>query len=434
MESVEEWRRRKRAEIELIAARVDDPPDPGPLPDPDAVVRAKLALRARVLAATILRLPDLVETNRLEADEMSVHDYRLVWRYQRFDLVLKGPEPYPGLMDGRPSVFRADWTSSGMGAIASVLLALQGLDRPVHLLAHHDAYFETLSTLRNLCPKLAVTVIPRGGSLHEAARAARSGDRLVVWWGDSYSQRDPRPDLQALDGALFDHVLFDSTCYEASSPRLRAVLDAAADNGLPLVLVRSHLKLDFLGVEWGRLGSMLHYVTPFLSAERIARYRRLAASSARTLRRIGATAVPLHLNPFAADPGFHTLNRDRVARIVAANRRVAGALTETLAGAPVPVRTFHHGLFVTLGFFGTTVGPPSVRAASDDLVATLRAAGLSARLANSFAFDFVAVAPFRDSATGRDELRLAVPDWPEAWLDALATQVARWARTTSRTG
>lgn len=428
METVQDWRARKRAELALIGARLPEAPAPGPLPDADAVVREKLALRARLIAAATLDLPDLVETNRLRTDSIAFGDFTLTWRYQRFDLELQGPMPYPALRAGAPNVARVDWTSSGMGSIAAILLGLQWLKWSAHVLIRHDAYFETLAVLRDLCPGVTTTVIPPGGDLRAAADAARAeGHERVLWWGDSFSQEDPAPDVAALPGAPIDHVVFDTTCYEASSPRLVTLRDACFAAGTPLTLVRSHVKIDFLGVEWGRLGSLFHLIAPHFTAERIDQFRQFAWCSSQTLRRIGATAIPLHLNPFLSDPAFQALNRGRVARIVAANRRAGKALRQALAGSPVPVRTFHHDLFVALGIFGESVGYEAARAASDDLVQTLRQAGVAARLANSFGFDFAAAAPFRDPVEFWDELRLAVPDWPDTWIDDLVERVARWA-------
>ncbi len=426
MDTLAEWRARKRAEVALLA-RAAGEVDAVELPDDaDAVHREKLRLRAALLARFAAAAVDLVETRRPDDDHQGLGPYDLSWRYQRFDLSVRGPQPYPGLMDDRASVWVTDWTSSGMGAVASVLLALPRLAVGVRLIARHDVYFETLEVARTLTP-LAPHLVAPDASVADTARAARAlPDDVVVWWADSFGASDPAEDPDAL--AVIDHLVVDTTCWAATSPRLRKLVDAALEQGVPVTLVRSHVKLDFLGVEYGRLGSMVHIATPFLPKARFDRYRALASAAARARRGVGATVTPLHLPPLQGDPVFHAVNSARVAAIARACAHVADGLTAALADGPATVRRYPHGLFVALGVFREVVGPVRVREAGEALVAALRDDGLAAAFANSFGFDFAAVAPFRHPTEGWDELRLAVPDWPTPWCDALVAAVARWAR------
>jgi len=433
METVDAWRRRKRQEIDRLASRVANAPDPGDPRDADAVTAAKLALRARLVAQRASD-PDVVETNRTGEEERRLDPFDLRWRYQRFDLVVKGPSPYPGLMEDRPSVWSTRFTSSGMGAIGPLLLALQQRGARPAIVTHRDTYFETLDALQSLTPRIEATIVPPAADLAAAAREARArGADVVTVWLDSYTASDPLDAIRDLGPDDADHVVIDTTCYEATSPRIRALADRALEAEAPVALVRSHLKLDGLGVEYGRLGSVLHLATPMLSPARFGGFRDVRSLDALAGRLVGASAVPAHLNPYLGDPVFHALNRDRIARVEAAEQRFSAALRAGLADRPVVLRTFHHRLFVAFGPWAESVGNTALREALDVLVARLRGRGHAVRLANSFGFDFVAVAPFRDAVTGLDQIRLSVPDWPDPWLDALAFEViaafrdTRWA-------
>jgi hypothetical protein len=253
----------------------------------------------------------------------------------------------------------------------------------------------------------------------------------VVVWVDSYSVDDPLPSLAGLEAPDADHVVVDTTCYEAGSPRIRDLADRAIAADSPVTLVRSHLKLDGLGVEYGRLGSVVHLATPMMSPERFDGYRAMRALDASVNRLVGASVVPLHLNPFLGDDAFQALNQERVERITAAGARVARDLREAFAGTTTTVRTFHHDLFACLGPWNASIGKHAVREALDHVVAHLRGRGHAARLANSFGFDFVAVAPFRDPETDWDQIRLGIPDWPDTWIQALTEDVVRLFRDAS---
>jgi len=423
METVDAWRRRKRQEIDQLAARLRDAPDPGDLRDADAVAAAKLAVRARLVAQRSADT-DLVETNRLLEEERHLDPFELRWRYQRFDLVVKGPTPYPGLMEDRASVWSTRFTSSGMGGISPLLLAIQLRGAHPAVVVHEDTYFETLDCLKSITPNIDTTIAPAGADLTGPARDARArGADVVVVWLDSYTVTDPLDAIRDLGSADADHVVVDTSCYEATSPRVRALAERALDADSPVSLVRSHLKLDGLGVEYGRLGSVVHLATPMLPPPRFDGYRALRTLDGQMGRLVGATAVPAHLNPYLGDPAFHALNRDRVAHIQAAEERFAAALRAGLADRPIVVRTFHHRLFIALGPWSEPIGNVALRGALDALIARLRDRGHAVRLANSFGFDFVAAAPFRDPVTLFDQIRLSVPDWPEPWLDAFAADV-----------
>jgi hypothetical protein len=60
----------------------------------------------------------------------------------------------------------------------------------------------------------------------------------------------------ALRGAsrTLDLHVFDTTCFSSVSGHIRRILRWVRKRGIPVVMVRSHTKLDSLGVEYGRLG------------------------------------------------------------------------------------------------------------------------------------------------------------------------------------
>jgi len=423
METPAAYLARKNAELAWLNARLRQPLPRTPAEDPSAVVEQKFALRARLMAEAAERYRYLTETNSLDEDVQALPPFDLDYRYQRFDMVVRAPAIYPVEGADFPLIRAAQYASSGMGAITSLLLAL---DRaPVganHLVGRRDLYFETQHVLRDLTSIDYVAVDPEG----DLPAAARALDGHVTVLVDSITARDDCDLFERLEPGTVDLLLFDTTCYEVGSERIERAVRAAVRLDVPLVLLRSHVKIDFLGVEYGRLGSAVFLVTPMCTRETLHLFRALQQVCQRVMRLTGAAAVPLHLNPFLADPEFRAHNCARIARMVENNQRATGRVAAGLADAPIHVSRYHHGLFFTLGLL-----PEGEEAMAQvighirDLVDALRGQGLSVRYANSFGFDFAAVTHYRD-VRRLEGIRVALPDHPTPLVDRLCEALVAW--------
>ena len=212
-----------------------------------------------------------------------------------------------------------DYTSSGMAALAAVVLAIGQVLRGASIALEPSGYPETAELLQTYGTGLGLrSLTPDQGPTRVRLR-------------DSGSPRYPGP----FDPTGLDLLVFDTTCLTASSGRIRAVLRTATRAGTAVALVRSHTKLDSLGIEYGRLGSVV--LAAPAGAKPLA--ERLVPALRTAIRLTGAAAVPEHLPPFVGSKSWRTLTRARVSHIIRNNRRAARAL-----GA----RCYHHGLFFTL--------------------------------------------------------------------------------------
>ncbi len=424
METLEEWRARKRWEVAWLAGRLEQPVAVPERLEAGAVLPWKLRLRARRRAEWTLRHPLLTETNPKTAPNRRADPYTLRYRYQRFDLDVAGPCPYPGLVDDLPLMRSDRWVSSGMGAISSLLVALRHAAPRVRLVLAGDTYFETARALSLLAPTVEVVAAASAESLRDALPPADGA--TVGVWGDTISKGDPTPALEALEPGEADLVVLDTTCHALDDPRLRAVVARTVDTGAVVALLRSHVKLDYLGVEYGRLGSAVLTVCPVAAAPRLPLFRHLARGLRLAARTLGATAVPDHLLPDLDDPAFHALNRVRIDQLRRANDRAARQIA---AGTDLEVGRFHHDLFfvVDLGELGAS-DPGAVERALVALVERARAAGLEVRRANSFGLDLVAIADFIDEDRRAEGVRVGMPDWPPPLVDAFVTVFLGWLR------
>ncbi|MBV8458424.1 MAG: hypothetical protein JO122_17620, partial [Acetobacteraceae bacterium] len=227
------------------------------------------------------------------------------------------------------------------------------------------------------------------------------------------------PDLNGCD-----LVVFDTTCFATSSGRIRAVVSRSRSANVPIILLRSHTKLDSLGIEYGRLGSVVVIMPPGVSAERRRLAERLAEVMQTAIRLFGAAAVPEHLPPFAAGAEWRALYRDRVARIVCNNRWAARNLATSLRGR-AKVRCYQHGLFLTLDA-GATWNEVMARESARHLADALRGKGLPVRHAGSFGFDFVVVDGYPAADDDQFVLRIGFADLPGETAAQVTTGITAW--------
>jgi hypothetical protein len=217
-----------------------------------------------------------------------------------------------------------------------------------------------------------------------------------------------------------DLIIFDTTCFANSSGRIRKVVDWAARWDVPIVLLRSHTKLDSLGVEYGRLGSAtfakMHDSWGVLD--------RLAGATRNTVRLFGGAALPAHFPPYVADPSYLRLTKQRIAAIIRNTRGSVRLLERALSRSAAELH-FAHGLYLTLGS-DRIANEQDARNAAERLSHHLEMKGLPFRHAGSFAFDFGAAEWLYHGASERYAVRIAVADLPTALWDEIVVAIGDW--------
>ena len=230
---------------------------------------------------------------------------------------------------------------------------------------------------------------------------------------------------RAIAAGDVDLVVFDSTCFWKNSTRVRRVIDWALQLGVPLALVRSHAKLDCLGLEYGRLGSVVFAARPRdLPAERAAWIKELIDQTRESVRLLGTAPVPAHFPPFTASEAYERCSIARVAAIIRNTRRMTRGISAAL-GDTRCVSSFQHGLYLTLSP-AADLGVDEVMDLAGDLSAELEKGGLPVRHAGSFGFDFVAIEWYQGSASSKNLIRVAASDLPPSLSDRIWQGIARW--------
>jgi hypothetical protein len=411
METLETYLDRKHRELELLNGCLLRP---SPLKRPASVaevIERKFHVAAALKAEHALHDWAHTETDWAHEGRPRAGPFRFSYDYQRADLEVRGPSFYEFECAARSDTL---YTSSGMGAISALLLASAHVTPAADILVLPGTYGETLELIKGYARHFRL--ISLEGSQDElAAQSARPRVMLL----------DSCTSAAAFEAVLncakpdFELVVFDTTCFSNGSGRIRRVVNWARRRQLPIVLVRSHTKLDSLGVEYGRLGSAV-----FMSGARQEWLTQLAAETRNAVRLLGSAALPAHFPPYVGTRAYRVLTNKRVATILQNSRRAARIFGATLR-CSFDQPHIAHGLYMTLAS-KRALDEQQARRIAADMSRDLSKIGLPLRHAGSFGFDFAATEWFHDATNDRYAVRIAVPDLPTAQWDEVAHAVARW--------
>jgi hypothetical protein len=224
--------------------------------------------------------------------------------------------------------------------------------------------------------------------------------------------------------------VFDTTCFCSGSGQVLRALNWARDTTIPIVLLRSHTKLDSLGVEYGRLGSAVFADCPHAVGASQRLLQALLTETRNAVRLFGGAALPAHFPPYVGAPAYRSLTNKRVAVMLRNNRRATRYFSAALTG---PSAKFHfaHGLYVTLAS-ARTLDENEARDVVAELCADLDRRGLPLCHAGSFGFDFGAAERSRDRIRDRYVVRIAAADLPTSVWDEVVAAVAAWWKAHER--
>ena len=414
MESLEAYLQRKEEELRLLNGCLGTPLTLPALSSVAEVIGYKFRLAAALKAEHALHEWKLTETAWAQHGARRAGPFKFSYDYQRADLEVRGPSFYQFGQDTVPDTV---YTSSGMAAISALLLASAQVMGSADILIPSGAYGETLELIEGYAQHLRVVGLE--DALGSSGRRAAQKSILLI---DSCTPAASFEQPLKCERPPVDLVLFDTTCFGTGSGRIRRVLRWARRAQLPVILVRSHTKLDSLGVEYGRLGSAVFLASGKPEQRRLL--ADLAAEMRNAVRLLGGAALPAHFPPYVGSPVYRSLTDRRIAAMLANGRRTARFFGSALARSAAELH-FAHGLYVTLAPAGD-LDEEEARTIADELCEDLGRAGVLLRHAGSFGFDFGAAEWFHDSASDRYAVRIAMPDLPTKLWDDAATAIAEW--------
>jgi hypothetical protein len=413
VETTEEYLDRKRKEIALLNKCLARPLYLEPPQSPNDVIEQKFQLTAALRAQHDFGNWRATETSWSHRPCVA-GPFEFNYDYQRADLGVNGPSFYELDEIGAASTV---YTSSGMAAITALLLASSHVWRKADLLISPGSYSETGELIQAYARHLRTVELADENLVRQQGTKLLLLDSCVPAWSFEVA-------LCALNSSV-DLLIFDTTCFAGGSAMIRRVLRLAKRSDIPVVLVRSHTKLDSLGLEYGRLGSIA-----FIDLESRAcgsELHRLFIETQTAVRLFGGAALPDHFPPYIGNPPYRLLTRQRVASILNNGRRSSRYFRTALNGSEAELQ-FVHGLYVTLGS-ERLLDEAAARKAATEMSENLGQAGFPIRHAGSFGFDFATTEWAHDTIANGYVVRLAVPDLPTILWDDLTKAISQWWRS-----
>jgi hypothetical protein len=416
METVETYLARKKQELELLNSFLSDPLTIRPPRSVAEVIEQKFHLAAALKAEHVLHDWALTETAWTHSSRRRSGPFEFKYDYQRADLEVKGPSFY-ALEDQLCS--ETVYTASGMAAISALLMATAPVFSEADIVSMPNSYGETTELIDGHGRHLRRVEL--GTSLAEITNFRGSRPRILLL--DSCASAGAFEEILKCAQPQLDLIVFDTTCFSSGSGRIARALGWAQSATIPIVLLRSHTKLDSLGVEYGRLGSAVFAHCPHANGAKQQFLQALLTETRNAVRLFGGAALPAHFPPYVGASAYRSLTNKRVAAMLRNNQRTTRYFSAALAGLYAELH-FAHGLYVTLA--AGTLDENKAREVVSELCADLRRRGLPLRHAGSFGFDFGAAEWSKDRLRDRYVVRIAAADLPTSLWDEVIAAVAAW--------
>lgn len=377
----------------------------------EQIVQEKLKIKSKMLANFFIDNWKISESNWMNFEHYSAQNmatnYQLAtlrYSYQRFNLRLENNDFYShiyGISNLIPYFSRIFFVSSGMSAISITLSALQKITSgyPLKLLLSKDSYFETIKYIDDYCPNLKAI--------------ESNGENLLrdsILYLDSISAKNQFSSFRSQSFSNLLAVLFDSTCYETDSSFVKAIVSKCLDEQTCCILLRSHIKLDCLALEYARLGSIVFILPTLLKRSALEFHKSLLFQITDLIAKTGTNFAPHALFPLSNLKEFYTLNKTRLFWLRQNNYHAARQIKKKMeANSYFQVREYHHGLFFTIETPAKSL--QELKKYIQTYQILLEESGIYVKLAPSFGFDFISLDNYIDMISKQLVIRVAVSDY-----------------------
>lgn len=359
--------------------------------------------------------------------------FKFVYQRMKVDLIGKSAVNliYRNLKLSPSTESNGAFTTSCQSAISALFHTLRLILGDFIISVNDGAYWETLGFLRQFSFKISHL----NGTEHINSPLMR-----VIYLDSStettFFEKEWPAKVQLNKCRL---LIVDTTCLSLKSEKLSEVIEVSRRAGLICVFVRSHMKLDCLGMEYGRLGSIvflrpigLNHKSKIFSEKLINKFNEIAAYH-------GAFANLSQIYPFFTNARFQKVNELWQKRIEMNNKQVSNFLEKNIdfENAPLALKKFEHNKY----FWFVSKRPIADRQVLDLCrgldrnLSFLKVPHLSIA---SYPWDFLSITPFKRGQTilidqkDRTVIRISVPDFEKAKVDDVKRSLHFWMTQAQR--
>jgi hypothetical protein len=326
--------------------------------------------------------------------EKNILDCSFNYEYQRYDGIIsyRYSSNIIPLFNDKRIAKRTFFTSSGMGGISSFFISLFAYGR--YNIRHlPDIYFETIDILSRFNRK----------------------DGMPVYYIDSIQIDTDNSFLELFNSSNNRIVVLDTTCW--SYNQTSEIIKELLGQGHICIALRSHTKLDMLGTEYSKLGSVTYYISKSSKHEQIEVMKEMLSNHMRMIGHLGIWATPDAFPAFWRDERFIAASTNRTIAIQKANRMAAKTLIEQNT---IPFVLPAHSLFILLQIFEkTNDATKKLTAFIEMFVEKEKSLGLPIRRATGFGFDDVVVDVYYDNQAKKNIVRIAFGDIPFEFIEII---------------
>lgn len=393
----------------------------------EEIVQEKMRIKSKMLSNFFDKNWKMSESNWLErenycldSDFIGSSDMQLSYNYQRFDLKMEGSANNCQSYDSTslpPHRSKVLFVSSGMSSISVMFSALHKTlyKQRSSLVISQDSYFETIKYVERYCPGISRISLDNNILL-----------RNNVLYLDSISVRNHFFYLRSHDFSELMLVLIDSTCYENDSVMIKKILCKCIRENVVCIMLRSHIKLDCLGLEYARLGSITFIIPPLLTRIKIDVCKSLIIQTSDLIAKTGTIFSPHAIFPLNNSEEFKILNKERV-NLIRKNNCYAAKQVLLKSDAKFNIQRYHHGLFFTIET--NTQSPSELSKQVNAYRERLNLRGIYAKIAPSFGFDFISLTNYIDMMSKRPVIRVATSDYCRDDINIFVDITIEWMKS-----
>jgi len=345
---------------------------------------------------------DLRPTNLNVAKNYELGDFILKYNYQRFDssfLVEKFAERFYKIT-GDYSEFKL-FTNSGMSAISSFFLSLNSISK-FRVVYDEDIYFETKLFFQEKCLKnLFVKNVFPPKILYIDSIAYKNGLLKKRNWEQYFA------------------IVIDNTCWY-SNEFSKEITEIIA-KGKICILLRSHTKLDMMGSDVVKLGSIVYLLPKYMKNRDYQIIEAIIKKNFYYLGVIGGFPELYEIPEFLLSAKFHKINNERIIYI----RKNNALLYRELLAQKIAVILPEHQLFCLVKC-GNELHEADLKRKIQHWVNGFDFDMLPIKFAGSFAFDFIAVDTYNCAIDHCMKIRISFGDLPEEYVNTFVQEFMRF--------